>query len=139
MEPLLDPTFRNYDAEQAADYALHRGSYAPQIIQEVISRHATRGGAFDVLLDVGCGTGNATRHLASYFERAVGCDAGAEMVAQAVRIGGRSKGERAIGYHVLDAESLDRAAVITPGSVDLLTAAMSVCDVPAASPLDLMS
>ena len=78
------------------------------------------------VLDVGCGTGNATRHLASYFDRAVGCDAGKEMIAQATEASGRSKNGSLIVYEVVDAEQLDQLQGLAAGSVDLLTAAMSV-------------
>ena len=126
MAAPLDPTFRSYDTDQAAAYALHRGTYAPRIIREVVSQHTRRGGACGTVLDVGCGTGNATRHLASYFDHAVGCDAGKEMIAQATEAGGRSKNGSPIVYEVVEAEQLDQLQGLAAGSVDLLTAAMSV-------------
>ena len=127
MATPLDPVFRSYDSKQAATYSQNRGSsYAPRIIQEVISYHTAHGGQFGTVLDAGCGTGKATRNLAPYFDRAVGCDAGKEMIAQATQAGGESKDGSAIGYEVLDAEKLDRSTLLRPGSVDLLTAAMAV-------------
>ena len=126
MAESLDPTFRSYSAQQAGAYARHRGSYASPIIQEVINYHSSLGGAFCMVLDVGCGTGNATRQLATYFDRAVGCDAGEEMIAQARREGGQTNKGSAIAYDVIESEKLSESNILTEGSVDLLTVAMAV-------------
>ena len=126
MAAPLDPTFRSYDAQQAVNYALNRGQYTPRIIQEIITYHAFHKGLFGVIMDVGCGTGKATRHLAPYFEYATGSDPGNEMIAQALKTGGQSSAGRVISYEVLDAEKLDQSAILSVGSVDLLTAAMAV-------------
>jgi hypothetical protein len=40
MAAPLDPTFRNYNPQQAAKYAAHRGTYASRIIEAVL--HITR-------------------------------------------------------------------------------------------------
>ncbi|KAH8597296.1 S-adenosyl-L-methionine-dependent methyltransferase [Bisporella sp. PMI_857] len=121
----LDPTFRNYDSQQAATYASHRGSYSSDIYKEVLEYHDSHGGEFDTVLDTGCGTGKATRSLAQHFSHAIGLDPGKEMIKQAQMIGGKSKGNHQIEYENLGAEELDRSTLVAAGSVDLLTAAMA--------------
>ena len=121
----LDPTFRSYSADQAAAYAEHRGSaYAPAIIEAVLSHH--RHGRFDCVLDVGCGTGSATRSLAPSFNHAIGCDPGGAMIDRAISLGGLSKGGSHISYEVLPAERVSQSSHAALGSVDLLTASMAV-------------
>ncbi|KAH8657868.1 S-adenosyl-L-methionine-dependent methyltransferase [Xylariales sp. PMI_506] len=120
----FDPTFRNYRSQQAASYAAHRRGYKPTLIQEVIDYHESHGGHSGTVLDVGCGTGQAVRHLAAHFSRAVGVDPGEEMIAQATQTGGKAR-EFDILYEVLEAEQLQKSGHITVGSVDLLTSAMA--------------
>lgn len=122
----LDPTFRTYAPEQAASYAAHRGSYSADIYQDIISYHSSHRGEFDLALDVGCGTGGATRKLGAYFAHVVGCDPGQEMIAQASQLGGETRTGDHVGYEVLNAEDLDKSQLLKPKSVDLLTAAMAV-------------
>ncbi|KAK8046348.1 methyltransferase tdiE [Apiospora saccharicola] len=69
---MADPTFRNYTPQQAASYAAHRWEYELDIYKEVLAYHTSHGGALGTVLDVGCGTGSATRRLAGYFARAAG-------------------------------------------------------------------
>jgi SAM-dependent methyltransferase len=122
----LDPTFRNYGNQQAAAYATNRGSYSLDIHQQVLEYHTDHGGKLGTVLDVGCGTGQATRPLGSFFSQATGCDPGVEMIAQAREIGGKTKDRAEIQYEVLGAEELEQSTTVEPGSVDLLAAAMAV-------------
>jgi hypothetical protein len=71
-----DPTFRSYSADQAKAYATHRLSYKPAIYDTVLNFHSSTGGNFGLLLDVGCGPGNATRDVALSFDEAIGVDPG---------------------------------------------------------------
>ena len=105
----LDPTFRNYDAEQAAAYARNRG-VSSKIIQEVVDAHISRGGEFGMVLDVGCGTGKAAQHLAPLFERAAGVDPSREMILQVLADGGFTRRRYEDVLHALDRNgSLDYA------------------------------
>lgn len=121
-----DPTFRNYTPQQAASYAAHRGSYSSEIYEKIISYHASHGGQFATVLDVGCGTGGATRNLAPYFTHAIGCDPGQEMIAQATQLGGETREGDKILFEVRAAEELEKSGLVKPASVDLLAAAMAV-------------
>lgn len=122
----LDPTFRNYSTQQAAAYAAHRGAYSSDIYGEIIRYHTTRGGEFSQVLDVGCGTGKATRQLAAYFSNATGVDPGEQMIIAAKAIGGETKNKNVILFKVTPAEDLDKISHLGESSVDLLSAAMAV-------------
>jgi SAM-dependent methyltransferase len=125
-DELRDSTFRNYKIEQAAAYAKGRGSY-PEVLYHLIQGHHIRNnGEFDVVLDVGCGTGGATRDLASFSLNVTGTDPGQAMITQATSIGGRTVSDAQVLYEVLGAEDLHFSKTVKEQSVDLLTAAMSV-------------
>lgn len=124
----MDPTFRNYNSQQASSYAAHRTSYTPSLYSEILKYHSgTNSNAeFDVLLDVGCGPGTATRDLAMYFNHAIGIDPSPEMIARAKSAGGQTKTGNEIGYELLQAENLASSKILKPASVDILTAGMAV-------------
>ncbi|KAF7523246.1 hypothetical protein G7054_g11822 [Neopestalotiopsis clavispora] len=120
-----DSTFRNYGAQQAASYAAHRGSYSSDIYDNLISYHEGQGGNLGTALDVGCGTGQATRNLARYFTRAIGFDPGQAMIDHANQLGGNTKDGEKIHFEVCAAEELYKSGLVEPASVDLLCAAMA--------------
>lgn len=121
-----DPTFRSYTPDQARRYAESRPSYPPKLYDTILRHHAATGGRFDVLVDVGCGPGTATRDLAASFARAVGLDAGEEMIATARRLGGMTAKGEPVRFFVSEAERIADAEGVEKGSVDLLTSAMAV-------------
>ena len=124
--PPTDPTFRSYSAEEAKLYAKHRLSYEPTIYDTVLTHHSDTDGKFDLLLDVGCGPGNATRDAARSFDQAIGVDPGAEMICAARELGGKTKAGKEIQYEVSPAEEISSVEGLKEGSVDLLIAAMAV-------------
>jgi ubiquinone/menaquinone biosynthesis C-methylase UbiE len=93
-----DSTFRNYDSDQAACFARQRRSYSSALYEVIIDYHVANGGHFHSLLDVGCGSGAATRGLANYFDRATGIDPGRELIVQARSIGGQTRTGNPIQY-----------------------------------------
>ena len=121
-----DPTFRSYSAEQAKAYATHRLSYEPAIYDMVLKYHSETGGQFGLLLDVGCGPGNATRDFALSFDQAIGVDPGAAMIDAARELGGKTKTGKEVQYEVSSAEEISRVRGLEEGSVDILMAAMAV-------------
>jgi SAM-dependent methyltransferase len=127
---LPDPTFRSYTSAEVKTYATHRLSYSQSLYSAVIQHHASTGGQFDLLLDVGCGPGNATRDVALEFERAVGADPGEQMIEAAREIGGTTKSGEDIRFVVQGAEEIAGTEglqeVNGEGKVDLLIAAMAV-------------
>ena len=122
-----DPTFRSYSAEQAKVYASQRLSYEPAIYDVVLDYHNTTGGQFGLVLDCGCGPGNATRDIALSFDQAIGVDAGSAMIDTAKEIGGLTKSGSAIRFEVSPAEEFSHIKDLEPGSVDMITSAMAVC------------
>lgn len=124
--PPLDPTFLTYTPQLADAYASGRSTYPPALYSHILAHHALTGGRFLLLLDVGCGPGNAVRDLATSFADAVGVDGSVEMVNVARREGGVAGSGRRIRFEVGEAErGLD--GVVGEGSVDLVVAAMAVC------------
>ncbi|KAJ8070037.1 hypothetical protein OCU04_000438 [Sclerotinia nivalis] len=121
-----DPTFRNYTSEQAKTYATHRPSYSSKLYETVIGHHEKTGGKLNVVLDLGCGPGNATRDIATYFEEAIGCDAGAAMIGTAREIGGKTRSGRDIRWIVGSGEEFAGLEEVGEESVDLITVAMAV-------------
>jgi ubiquinone/menaquinone biosynthesis C-methylase UbiE len=121
-----DPTFRSYSVEQAKSYASSRLSYEQALYDTVLNHHAATGGQFGLVLDCGCGPGNATRDVALAFDHAIGVDAGESMIVTAKEVGGKTKSGEDIRYEVSPAESLSHLSSLKPGSVDLLTVAMAV-------------
>lgn len=121
-----DPTFRNYTTEQAKRYAAHRLSYPSKLYETVTSHHEKTGGQFGLVLDLGCGPGNATRNIAAYFEDAIGCDAGPAMIETAREMGGKAKSGRDIRWVAGSGEEFIKLDEVEEGSVDLITVAMAV-------------
>ena len=129
---LSDPTFSNYTKDQAKTYAEHRPSYAKPLYDVIIGHHVQTGGQLNVVADVGCGPGNATRDLALSFDYAIGVDPGVEMINTARQLGGYTAAHQKISYAVSGAETFDASiretlpVVEENGGVDLVTAAMAV-------------
>lgn len=116
--------FGQYDNAEAKAYQQGRSSYPPALYETILSHHRSTGGEFQVMLDVGCGTGKATRDLAAYFDVANGCDESVGMINVARKLGGTAA-SKPIRYHVASAEKLDSVSNVNTGSVDLITAAMA--------------
>ena len=70
-------------AGSAAYYVQGRVAYGQELVDALVAELALDGSGW--LLDVGCGPGSLTLLLAPWFERAVGLDADAEMLAEGAR------------------------------------------------------
>lgn len=123
---LSDPTFRSYSSAQAAAYAAQRGGYKNALIEKVLSLHQSAGGSFDVVLDVGTGTGQVIRDVGPFFKTAFGVDPGVEMISKAREIGGTTRTGKDIEFLICAAEDLDSLSQVKHGSVNLITAGMAV-------------
>ncbi|MDM0119187.1 class I SAM-dependent methyltransferase [Variovorax arabinosiphilus] len=87
--------------ESASIYNATRLSYADEVVDRVAEvLGATRGRS---ILDIGCGTGIATRQLAARGFRTVGTDVDADMIEEARAVGEAGR------YQVADASRLDFA------------------------------
>jgi len=121
-----DPTFRSYTVDQARYYGSRRLSYESEIYDTVLNHHAATGGQFSLLLDCGCGPGNATHDLALSFDQVIGTDAGAAMIEAARELGGETKSGGDVRFEVSPAEEFSHVKGLEGESVDLITAAMAV-------------
>jgi trans-aconitate 3-methyltransferase len=123
----IDSTFRNYSSEQAAKYANVRLGYSPTLIDYILRHHSTSGGQTKLLLDVGCGPGNATRSLSPHFSGVIGADPGEAMLQVATELAGTTSTGVPIEWQTSAAEDIDKIPGLQPGSVDMITAATAVC------------
>lgn len=118
--PSSEATFRNYTAQDGAQYAKGRFDYHPTLYDLVLTHHFSTKGQSGLVLDVGCGPGNAARALAGSFDDAIGLDPSAGMIAAATDLGGTARSGRGVQYVVSGAEELQG---VQDRSVDLLVAA----------------
>ncbi|KAJ5946692.1 S-adenosyl-L-methionine-dependent methyltransferase [Penicillium verhagenii] len=131
MSTFMDPTFTNYTNDQAQNYAKLRGTYADPLFNIIIDHHVKTGGNFQIIADVGCGPGNATKPLAHSFDRAIGLDPAIEMINTAQKLGGKTATGEPITYCVSGAESIAYSIRMNMpfteenGGVDMITAAMA--------------
>lgn len=86
-------------------YAKFRLCYPRELIEMIVGFYPQAGRSR--VLDLGCGTGQLTVPLSSYFEQAVGVDINAEMIEQARRESLR-QGIDNVEWHHMPAEEVDR-------------------------------
>lgn len=120
-----ETTFSSYNQEQGKTYAAVRRNYDPGVYQAISDYHVATGGAFDRLLDVGCGPGIATLTLAPRFTHAVGIDPSDGMLATARLAGGVTSSSEPVRFERSSAEELgsNLHPPIADSSVDMITAA----------------
>ena len=116
-------TYRAYTNAQGDSYAAGRPGYAPALFTSIIDHHMDTGGQLDTVVDVGCGTGQATLDLCPYFAKAIGLDPSEGMIKSA-RASAKSASSSA-QFDVSAGEDIgsDLKPPIADGSIDLLTAA----------------
>ncbi|XXH00892.1 hypothetical protein Hte_007243 [Hypoxylon texense] len=116
-------TFRAYTQTQGTAYAAWRPGYSPELFKIIIDHHTSTGGQLNTIVDVGCGTGQATRDLAPYFANTIGLDPSEGMIGTARASAGAANPP--VRFEVSAAEALgtDLEPPIADASVDLLTAA----------------
>ncbi|KIX07331.1 uncharacterized protein Z518_01984 [Rhinocladiella mackenziei CBS 650.93] len=119
-----EKTFSSYNQEQGKAYAQIRRDYHPSLYQTIVNHHASTGGQFDTLLDVGCGPGTAANGLAPHFAHAIGLDPSEGMITTARSLGGVTSTSEPVRFEVSTAEELgkDLSPPVQDSSVDLVTA-----------------
>ncbi|KAF2817305.1 S-adenosyl-L-methionine-dependent methyltransferase [Mytilinidion resinicola] len=119
-----EKTFTSYTKDQGATYAQTRLNYHPSLYTAIIDHHASTGGQFNSLLDVGCGPGTAIRALAPHFAHAIGLDPSDGMINYAIELPGATSTSEPIRFEVSTAEDLGwhLSPPVEDASVDLITA-----------------
>ncbi|KAI6881371.1 UNC-50 family protein [Hortaea werneckii] len=121
-----DTTFRNFTAQQAAEYASGRGgSYPEPLYETILDFHQ---GKRDLCMDVGTGPGKVVWDLLNYFTHCIGSDASEQMIQHAK--------QEALSRHVahrttflpIEAEHCGDPALLhhagfEPNTIDLITVA----------------
>jgi ubiquinone/menaquinone biosynthesis C-methylase UbiE len=121
-----DPTFAKFTPEQGKAYAASRGREYPDILfGEVLAYHKEHGGKLSLAVDVGCGTGNATRGLAAYFDKVIGLDGSSGMIDAAHYVLPEDLQSK-VTFAICPAERIAEDAGIGEGSVDLITSSVAV-------------
>lgn len=106
----LNGSFHDYFSAQAAQYAAYRPAYPDALVRYL----ADLAPSSHFALDVGCGTGQLSVLLGSYFDRVVATDASAAQIEQA-------QPHERVEYRVASAEH----SGLPDGSVNLITAAQA--------------
>ncbi|KAI3584271.1 hypothetical protein IWW34DRAFT_684417 [Fusarium oxysporum f. sp. albedinis] len=115
-----EATFRNYTQAQGESYATGCPGYSPELFEIILNHHTSTGGRRDTVLEVGCGTGQATRDLAPFFKNAIGIDPSEGMItsaretinaARVVKAGGTVALWARTGMSVDPAKTLNGAAI----------------------------
>ncbi|KAF2502520.1 S-adenosyl-L-methionine-dependent methyltransferase [Lophium mytilinum] len=119
-----EKTFTSYTKDQGATYAQNRHGYHPSVYKTIIDHHASTGGQFNSLLDVGCGPGTAVRALAPHFAHAIGLDPSEGMIKHARELLGVTSISEPVRFEISTAEDLGwhLSPPIEDASVDLITA-----------------
>ncbi|KAJ9640691.1 hypothetical protein H2204_003320 [Knufia peltigerae] len=120
-----EKTFSTYNADQGRAYSEIRRDYDPGVYRTILDHHTSTGGQLDILLDVGCGPGYATRALAPHFTKAFGLDPAEGMISTARSSLTNPEDSTKVSFEISTCEEL--GSNLTPpvedGSVDLITAA----------------
>ena len=125
--PSEERTFKKYTAAQAKDYIEGRNMDWTKLYNLIIDHHASTGGSFDMLFDVGCGPGNSTLPLAKHFSVVYAIDPSEEMVSAAREARTKEFGlAKKIEFAVGRAEEMQYFAGGVEDKVDLLTASAAV-------------
>ncbi|XP_020827809.1 putative methyltransferase DDB_G0268948 isoform X2 [Phascolarctos cinereus] len=101
--------------DHAAIYQKHRFPPPQELLNIIFSYlEEKKGKPYDLVVDVGCGSGQSTQVLVPYFARVLGTDISEAQIQQAKQTPSPSQ----VSYCVCPAEALP----VEDGSVDLLTA-----------------
>ncbi|XP_046561241.1 putative methyltransferase DDB_G0268948 [Haliotis rubra] len=110
---------RLFEAAKHADlYAKYRPNYGEDIYERIFNFCRDGGNCFKLAVDVGCGSGQSTKHLTRYFKQVVGVDVSPKQVEHAASDVPNLKFE--VGF----AESF--STVIPPYTADLVTIAQAI-------------
>ncbi|GIZ43891.1 hypothetical protein CKM354_000710300 [Cercospora kikuchii] len=103
-------------------YAAFRPNYPTALYDAVLHYHQ---GPKKLCLDLGCGTGIATRSLGRRFDRVIGTDPSAGMISQAQRANDTADAKDKLPNLSFQQASAESSPLIKDGEVDCVTAAQS--------------
>ena len=130
-----EKTFKAFNSKQAQAYLAGRGSYPDRLYELILRAHGSTGSPFGNLVDVGCGPGNSTRPLAKHFDRTWGIDPSEGMIEKARQLSedveSETKSGKKVVWEIGREENVGAGG--REGEVDMITAAMAVCEGPLAS------
>ncbi|KAJ1303382.1 hypothetical protein OPQ81_011574 [Rhizoctonia solani] len=107
----------------AAFYASFRPTYPRALFEFIYAYHAqSRRAGWERVVDLGCGTGQATLEVAEQFKAAIGCDPSEGMIENARLAAGQSGRARKPDFVVSPAEKL---SFLGDSSVDMAVAAQA--------------
>ena len=134
-----EKTFKAFNSKQAQAY-LARGAYHDRLYELILRAHESTGGAFGKFIDVGCGPGNSTRELAKHFDRTWGSDPSEGMIEMARQLSEDVESETKSGGKIVweVGREEDVGAGGREGEVDMIAAAMAVCEGLLASSLQVL-
>lgn len=78
-----EKTFSTFSKSQSAAYAAARFDYTPLLYNTILAHHVTTSGAHELIVDIGCGPGQAARGFAPHFRTTIGLDPSPNMIATA--------------------------------------------------------
>ncbi|XP_038643785.1 putative methyltransferase DDB_G0268948 isoform X2 [Scyliorhinus canicula] len=106
------------EKDHAAMYQKYRLSSYDQVHNLIFNYlEKKKGKPFTLAVDIGCGSGQSTRGLASYFDKVVGIDVSEAQIEEAKKVDGPDN----VSYRLGLAEELE----FEDGSVDLVTAGIA--------------
>ncbi|KAK6538789.1 hypothetical protein TWF694_010356 [Orbilia ellipsospora] len=122
---MSEKTFKAFTQTDGKNYARFRRNYHQTLYNLVLDYHTSKNGAFDTILDVGCGPGTAVSTLAPRFAHAYGFDASQGMIDSAKSLGGETSTGEPITFAVSGAEQLGNNIdpPVADGSVDMIISA----------------
>ncbi|XP_038646197.1 putative methyltransferase DDB_G0268948 [Scyliorhinus canicula] len=107
------------EKDHAAMYQKYRLPSANEVHKVIFNYlKKKKGKPFTLAVDIGCGSGQSTRGLASYFDKVVGIDVSEAQIEEAKKVDGPDN----VSYRLGLAENLE----FEDGSVDLVTSGTAV-------------
>ena len=64
-------------------YSIYRPVYPPTVLETIVAYCKYHGASFEFALDVGCGSGQSTKGLLTYYDKVLGVDRSASQIAMA--------------------------------------------------------
>ena len=110
-----------HKATHAGLYSKYRPNYPKSLMKLLLDYLVHNGGAQDLAVDVGCGSGQGTFQLLEHFQQCLGIDISGVQIKEAQEKASSMEVKENVKFLVGDAAELP----VETGTVDLVTAAMA--------------